>query len=153
MPLRFLTLSGPRSATSDSTTPGQRPGARPSTPSSVRTGAVPRGWSRARGGLSGEPLVRDRASSWLRCTRPVRLCSLRPLKSRPMAPCAADRVLDRAGRPQHSPTLTLRCGLPCALRDRSGGPGKNSGQSGGPSHTSAPQQRLRPENAPVERLS
>ena len=46
-----------------------------------------------------------------------------------------------------------RRGRSCALRDRSGGPGKDSSQGGGPSHAPALRQRLRPENAPVRELS
>eukprot|EP00966_Prymnesium_polylepis_P105557 2445070-Prymnesium_polylepis.1 len=43
----------------------------------------------------------------------------------------------------------MRSERPCALRDRSGGPGKDSSQGGGLSHTPAPRQRLRPESVPV----
>ena len=46
----------------------------------------------------------------------------------------------------------MRSERPCALRDRSGGQGKDSSQGGGRSHAPVPRQRLRPENAPVRGL-
>eukprot|EP00966_Prymnesium_polylepis_P315786 7296211-Prymnesium_polylepis.1 len=42
---------------------------------------------------------------------------------------------------------------PCALRDHSGGQGKDFSQGGELSHASVPRQRLRPENSPVRGLS
>eukprot|EP00966_Prymnesium_polylepis_P011873 272590-Prymnesium_polylepis.1 len=47
----------------------------------------------------------------------------------------------------------MRSERPCALRDRSGGPGKDSGQVDGSSHVPNPPQRPRPENAPRQGLS